>query len=557
MVLNTISSLVLVGLIGLIKGRLRLDRWLSWGMMIAVLYVFMHYMQSVNSNTIETFRLLWSNSKLGPITIDFFPTKIANQIIYPLFIVLIISIMNNNIFRYEERRSVYNSIVILNFVSICLLICSQNYVQLITAVFVSDILGYLILKDVDSSRSYVIYNFFADMCIFMILSLICGRIQSLDINHLLNYNEIGRHKDFVSLILSLALFIKIGCIPFHSYLLELSNVRFQRMSIINLQFSPLVGLLFLVKLNNIFTISDMFVPIYKTISFITFFVGIILFILKNNFCNKIIYFNMSMFSLIMVNLIYNNFIWETSASIIYIIAFFYNLLFFTLYLYQNREVNALLMINANEINKVAMFFVLIMFILLSNIFFSTALTINHHHQYLVFYCILTVILSLATVLNLIYKSPNTRRLEYLNSNKLRLLSFVANIVIFLFVSYKFSLYQTNNIIFMMIFLMLISFPNLSILYKAYNSKWLQDVELSKNLYNVIIVNPLMHISRVLWLTIDIAFSKKIIEALIKNLNRISLSIFFKINKRGIYSGFNFICLGVLIFIITFYWSNKK
>ena len=175
MVLNTISSLVLIGLVGLIKGRLRLDRWLSWGMMIAVLYVFIHYMQSVNSNTIETFSLLWSNSKLGPITIDFFPTKTSNQIIYPLFIVLITSIMNNNVFRYEERRSVYNSIVILNFVSMCLLICSQNYVQLITAVFVSDILGYLILKDVDSSRSYVIYNFFADMCIFMILSLICGR----------------------------------------------------------------------------------------------------------------------------------------------------------------------------------------------------------------------------------------------------------------------------------------------------------------------------------------------------------------------------------------------
>ena len=181
MILNTISSLLLVGIIGLIKGRLRLDRWLSWGMMVAVIYVFIQYLQSINSDTLDTFSLLWSNSKLGPITIDFYPTKSSNQIIYPLFFTLIISIVNNNVFRYEERRSVYNSVIILNFISICLLICSKNYVQLITAVFVSDILGYLILKDVDSSRSYVIYNFFADMCIFMILSLICGRIQSLDI----------------------------------------------------------------------------------------------------------------------------------------------------------------------------------------------------------------------------------------------------------------------------------------------------------------------------------------------------------------------------------------
>ena len=433
MILNTISSLLLVGIIGLIKGRLRLDRWLSWGMMVAVIYVFIQYLQSINSNTLDTFSLLWSNSKLGPITIDFYPTKSSNQIIYPLFFTLIISIVNNNVFRYEERRSVYNSVIILNFISICLLICSKNYVQLITAVFVSDILGYLILKDVDSSRSYVIYNFFADMCIFMILSLICGRIQSLDINHLLNYNEIGRHKDFVSLVLSLAIFIKVGCIPFHSYLLELSNVRFHRMNIIIMQFSPLVGTLFFIKLNNLFIISDLFLPIYKIIILITFIVGCILFVLKNNFCKKNIYFNMSMYSLILLRLLNDNFVWSASITFFYITMFFYNIAFFMLYLYQNREINTSSMINANEINKIPMYSILFLFVLLTNILYSLIWYDNNADNNTIQYEIYGLIFSLSVVLNSIYKSPNSRRLDYLNPNKIRFISFVMNIVILIFI----------------------------------------------------------------------------------------------------------------------------
>lgn len=58
-----------------------------------------------------------------------------------------------------KKKSAFNALVTLNFVSLSLLVCAENCVQLITAVFITDILGYLILKDVDSSRRYVVYNF--------------------------------------------------------------------------------------------------------------------------------------------------------------------------------------------------------------------------------------------------------------------------------------------------------------------------------------------------------------------------------------------------------------
>ena len=555
MELNSIVSLVIVSLIGCIKGRLRLDRWLSWFMLFAVLHIFSKYVSASIGSLSETFSLLWSNSKLGPITIDFYPTQEANKIIIPLFLILIISIINNNVFRYEERRSMYNSLIIMNFITLCMFVCSQNYIQLITAIFVSDIIGYLILKDVDTSRLYVIYNFFADMCIFMILSLICGRIQSLDINHLLNYNEIGKHKNFVCLTLSLATFIKIGCVPFHNYLLELSSVRFQRMSVINLLFSPLIGILFLVKLNNLFVISDVFLSLYTVICYLTFFISILLFIIKDNFCKKSVYFNMSAYSILLLILADNNFEWSTSSSIYYMIIFFYNILFFMLYLYQNRVVSTYAMLNANNSNKLALYSILMMFVLLSNIFFSLLIYIAEDYNRIL-YLGIGLLLSLTIVLNSIYRSPNTLRLDYLNANHLRSVIFIINFVIFLWACVYFNLYKNINIIFSMMFLAIICLFNSNLVRSIYNQKNIQNKEISKNIYLYLIVSPLMYISRILWLSIDSVFTQKIVENIIKNLNRTSISIFFKLNKKSYTSSFMFILIGVMIFIASFYWRTK-
>lgn len=43
----------------------------------------------------------------------------------------------------KKKRAAFNALVTLNFVSLSLLVCAENYVQLITSVFITEILGYL------------------------------------------------------------------------------------------------------------------------------------------------------------------------------------------------------------------------------------------------------------------------------------------------------------------------------------------------------------------------------------------------------------------------------
>ena len=328
MVINKLVYLVILALLGSLRLRMRYDRVLSWLMFGAMAYLFADYCANAVENHNAALSFLWSKTRIGNIMVDFVPTQTLNRLIIPLFFLSLITILNNNVFRYEEKRSIFNSLIILNFVTLSLLVSAENYVQLITAVFVSDILGYLLLKDVDSSHRYVIYNLFADMCLFMVLALACGKIQSLELRQLLNYKQIGGHRDFVGLVASFAIFIKIGCFLFQTYLLDISSARFQRMSAVNLLFSPLVGILLLVKLHNLLAVSHLFLPFFQIMSGATYVAGLIYFILKDNIQKKMVCLNMAFYGLLMYMLMLNGFGWSKLFAYYLIAVYLFNLLFF-------------------------------------------------------------------------------------------------------------------------------------------------------------------------------------------------------------------------------------
>ena len=165
--IHIIAALIILSFVGLVKQRMKYDRLMSWLMFFVATILFMDFAASAVNLNKETFSFLWNTSKIGDITIDFSPKQGEHRLLLPLFFLSLVTILHNNIFRYEEKKSAFNAFVLLNLTSLGLLICSENYVQLITAVFVTDILGYLILKDVDSSHRYVVYNFFADTKVYL------------------------------------------------------------------------------------------------------------------------------------------------------------------------------------------------------------------------------------------------------------------------------------------------------------------------------------------------------------------------------------------------------
>lgn len=560
MVINTMVYMLILGIFGLLRLRARQDRMVSWLMLIIISVLFCEYNIQNSTGVIQGLSVLWGKSQIGNITIDFHPSQITNQIIIPLFFISLLAIINNNIFRYEEKRSPFNAFVIFNLIAVSLLICAENYVQLITVVFAMDIFGYLILKDVDSSRRYVIYNFFADMCIYMILALACGKIQSLDISKLLGYEQIGRHKDFVSLVMMTALFIKIGCFPFQGALTDISHARFQRMSIVNLMFSPLAGILLLLKLHNLLFVSDLFLPIFKSISIITFFAGLSGFIAKRHMQKKIICLNMAFCGLILQLLQRNDFNWSFQISLIYIAIYLFNQLFFKIYLYQNRETDMSKMLNAKEINTAALETLLILVGLINAVFL---IMLNfgqngiYQNDWLITGQSVLLFVGQSIILNHIYLSPLSRKLDYLNPNPTRLIAFILNFVLILIGLYLFKDCKWWILGAIVIFFVSVALPLWGKLKSLYAKDNLQKYEFHQSFLSYVIIRPISYFSRIIWLMMDIFLSEKVITASAASVERSCIVLFLKINRRNYGSYVLFIIIGIMIFVLSYYMGGQK
>ena len=257
--------------------------------------------------------------------------------------------------------------------------------------------------------------------------------------------------------------------------------------------------------------------------------------------------------LLLIMLGQNSFSWRNMFSFYYIIFYLYNIMFFKLYLYQNRENNISQMINSSQINKEPMISILLLLSLLTNLFVSIMLKISLATKtYIPFYSSLVISIILAIVLNHIYKSPKSRRLDYLNKNPKRVFSFIINTLIIVLATYHFKTFSRLNIGFTILFLLLIFMPLGNYFRKFYNNNFLQSNNLANIIYYHLLVVPLMYLSRTLWLMIDTLFSEKLIETSVSKLNRLGISLFFKLNKKQYSNIIMFIFLGLAIFVISYY-----
>lgn len=551
--IQIIASIIVLSFIGLIKQRMKYDRLISWLIFFAATALFMEFATNAVNLNKESFSFLWSTSKIGNITIDFSPELGEHRLLLPLFFLSLVTILHNNIFRYEEKKSAFNAFILLNFASSSLLICSENYVQMITAVFITDILGYLILKDVDSSHRYVIYNFFADTCLFMVLALVCGKLQSLSLEDLPQYEKIGRHKDFVGLMLLVAVFIKMGVFMFQSYLLDLSAARLQRMSTVNLLFAPLTGILVLLKLHNLVEVSDLALPLLKIISMLTMIFGILNFLIIDNLKKKLVYLNMGFIGLLLLMLEHRDLQWNWQYSFYYSVGYFINLLFLKMYLYQNHETKVSEMLNGRETNSFILKTTLVQFILIANIFITLIYRISLKQEQMgILICGAILTCTIATVLNHIYQSPYSRKLENLTSNPLRPISLLVMISLLVYTSIEMQAYTIYNIMFILFFIALCWCPLLTKIRAIYEIDWFQKEDLSKSFFFYTLVTPFMYLSRTLWLMVDFVFSEKIVTAGLTGLHKIGISLFFKVNRKSYTASLAFIVIGIICFLLSFY-----
>ena len=68
-----------------------------------------------------------------------------------------------------------------------MMITSNNLVQLLSGLFVVDIMALLIIKDVEKSKYYATFNLIADMMLFTVLAVVNCQLESLDLRQIIEF----------------------------------------------------------------------------------------------------------------------------------------------------------------------------------------------------------------------------------------------------------------------------------------------------------------------------------------------------------------------------------
>ena len=79
--------MVIVGLVGFLRLRMKYDRLVSWLMFFAAAFLFIDFSDRLLNSGGEGFSFLWNTSQIGNITIDFHPEPKDAELLLPLFFI--------------------------------------------------------------------------------------------------------------------------------------------------------------------------------------------------------------------------------------------------------------------------------------------------------------------------------------------------------------------------------------------------------------------------------------------------------------------------------------
>ena len=258
---ETFLYLLMIGIFSLIKIKEKYAFLFSSVLTLLTALVFVLFLMDWRILPDSAQILSIGSSVGGNIKLDIISSKQNYMLILPFFANTLLALTNNLIFKYEAHKKKMLSLFIFNLAAFIMLICGNNFIQFMTFVFVIDILSCLLISDANAAKRYSLYNLVADMGIFLVLSMLQGKLANLDAGNIAHYYETGHHRDFIMFTLMLSLFIKFGFIFFQGYWLDLKNAKFHALYFLSFLSTPMAALILFIKFYPIVVVSPSFEPL--------------------------------------------------------------------------------------------------------------------------------------------------------------------------------------------------------------------------------------------------------------------------------------------------------
>ncbi|MBE6451411.1 MAG: hypothetical protein E7016_05550 [Alphaproteobacteria bacterium] len=553
MLANTVTYLLFIAIFSLLRFRPKFDKFIIAGLTVACLWVFNRFCLDWQLVTESITTLVWDSSKSGDVKIDIVSNRYNYMLIFPFFVITLLSLLNNLLFKFEDKKRIFSAILILNLLSLILLISTTNLVGIITFVFVIDILSQFFINNTYASRRYSIYNLIADMGLFMIMAMLKGKLDNLEIGNIAHYYETGRHRDFIMFAVMISLFIKFGFFLFQSYLLDLKNTKFHKLILILYLSTPMVALILVMKLYPLLVVSPSFDLCLNIILALTMFWGTIGTIVANNLKEKTVYLNMMLISMVVKLLQGVDFVFDIHLALVLIACFVLNLCLYYVHYYVGRENN---LYAVEKVSKTGICITLCAYIITSVAFLSElSLLVTDLNLIWVDVFIGLFIIASAHIFSQILYLKDKQKLGF---------DFYPLFILCICTFGALYIIKTTGLWWLYIFAFVISFlvmvkiyPLRFVLYNKLLNEKLQKIDFFAHFYDVLIVNPIKIIGR--WLTVlfDFMFIEKTLTAMFSSLNGFTIRIFRKSARHwAIYYLFNVI-VAMVVVLWCFFKGDKQ
>ena len=287
MVVQLFICLIAISVASLLITQGRRRRIWSVLLLLGLCIISYFFMDSLNSSS-AGFIYQWLPYDTLKADINISSSLRMQQMFLPLICLLAAQVYLNTIFSSETHSLHFNTLMLLNFISIILLASSRDFLQLMFAGGIFSIIGFYMPDQISSKKKIFIFNFLAEMAVFMALAIIYGSMGNISLSSLTQYDHIGHHKDLVAVLLLFAIGCKCGLFLLNGQYFVLKDVSFNRLcGMMTLSF-PLSGIILANKLYPVLqasAIPGIILPWWCLISIVMAF---FLALFNNNMKSKVI-----------------------------------------------------------------------------------------------------------------------------------------------------------------------------------------------------------------------------------------------------------------------------
>lgn len=223
-----VFSLIAAGFAAEAAAKARYERLWSFLLLGILALLGFNFWENGRLGIVETFAFHWIDTSLMRIDVNLNTDAAVYGLAAPFVLLTGISVFYNTFYKAEADKLRLNGLLLLNLAAVILVICAQNFMQLLTAVCIADVLCLFMINDIEGKRRYVFYNLLADMGLFTLFALIWKQTGSISLSALSGYHQPGQYPELTVGLLLFCAFIKSGMFLFQGGFLNLAGLSFNR-----------------------------------------------------------------------------------------------------------------------------------------------------------------------------------------------------------------------------------------------------------------------------------------------------------------------------------------